>query len=126
MHKLDQAEQLRERTKHFALRMIHLFRNLPKTGEARIIGKQLLCAPTSVAANHRAACRGRSNAEFYAKKSIAVEETDEAVFWIELWRESGIIKADRLIDLPEEAMKILKIMAKSQKTAGKNRKSPNR
>ena len=119
MHKLDQAEQLREITKHFALRMIHLFRNLPKAGEARVIGKQLLPAATSVVANYRAACRGRSNAEFSAKKSIAGEEAYEAVFRIELWRNSSIIKAGRLIDLPKEAMEILKIMAKSRKNRRK-------
>jgi len=82
---------LRERTKAAALRIIALYQNLPRTGEADVIGKQLLRAATSVAANYRAACRGRSAAEWYAKLCICVEEADESLFWLELLGDAGII-----------------------------------
>jgi four helix bundle protein len=77
---LSLAEQLRERTKEFAIRVVRLFRSLPKTEEARIIGKQVLRSSTSVAANYRAVCRARSKAEFVAKIGTVVEEADETVF----------------------------------------------
>ena len=69
------------RTKRFALRILKLFRSLPKTEEARILGRQLLRSGTSIGANYRAACRARSRAEFIAKLGIVLEEADETVFW---------------------------------------------
>ena len=80
MDNIEFREQLKKRTKNFALRIIRLYQSLPTTMEAQIIGKQLLRFGTSVAANYRAACRGRSNAEFYSKISIVIEETDESLF----------------------------------------------
>jgi hypothetical protein len=62
-----QAEQLRARTKQFAIRIVRFFKSLPKAEEARIIGKQVLRAGTSIAANYRAVCRARSHAEFISK-----------------------------------------------------------
>jgi four helix bundle protein len=76
----SQAEQLRERTKQFAIRVVRLFRSLPKTDEAKVIGKQVLRSGTSVAANYRAVCRARSKAEFVARIGVVVEEADETVF----------------------------------------------
>lgn len=73
-------EVLRNRTKAFAIRVVQLFRQLPKTDEARVIGKQLLRSGTSVAANYRAVCRARSPAEFLAKIGVVVEEADEDRF----------------------------------------------
>ena len=80
MDNIEFREQLKKRTKNFALRIIRLYQSLPTTMEAQIIGKQLLRSGTSVPANYRAACRGRSNAEFYSKISIVIEETDESLF----------------------------------------------
>jgi four helix bundle protein len=77
---LDKARELQDRTKQLAIRIIRMFRALPKTDEARAIGKQLLRSATSAAANYRAACRARSKAEFVAKISIVLEEMDETVF----------------------------------------------
>lgn len=88
---LSQAEQLRERTKQFAIRVVRLFRSLPKTEEAKIIGKQALRSGTSVAANYRAVCRARSKAEFIARLGVVVEEADETFFWLELLVETGIV-----------------------------------
>ncbi len=120
MDSIEKAERLRGRTKQFSLRVIHLYQHLPGSDEARIIGKQLLRSATSVAANYRAACRARSDREFYAKMCIVVEEADETEFWIDLLRDAGIVKSERLINLHQEAMEILKIMSKSRKTAKEN------
>jgi four helix bundle protein len=75
-----QSDELKARTRRFAIRIVKLFRSLPHTDEARIIGKQVLRSGTSVAANSRAVCRARSKAEFVAKIGIVVEEADETVF----------------------------------------------
>ena len=83
---MSQADELRGRTKKFAIRIIHLFRALPRTTEAYVVGKQLLRCGTSVGANYRAVCRARSKAEFVARIGIVAEEADESVFWIELIR----------------------------------------
>jgi four helix bundle protein len=113
----SKQEELRTRTKQFALRIIRLFRHLPHTTEAQVLGKQLLRSGTSVGANYRAAGRGRSKAEFIAKMGIVVEEADETVFWIECLIESGIVKPDLLNDILCEANELVAIFAASQKTA---------
>lgn len=83
-------QDLRLRTKQFALRILRLYRALPAKEEARILGRQVLRSGTSVGANYRAACRARSRAEFIAKLGIVLEEVDETVFWLELLLEGGI------------------------------------
>ena len=75
------SEKLKRRTKDFAVRVVKMFRRLPKTTEARIIGRQVIRSGTSVAANYRAACRARSRAEFAAKLGVVLEEADETVLW---------------------------------------------
>jgi four helix bundle protein len=112
------AEELRNRTKQFALRGIKLFQNLPKTEEARIIGKQFIRSCTSVASNYRAACRARSDAEFYSKLCIVVEEADECLFWLEIITEAGIMQVEKLENLMQETEEILKIVSASRKTVG--------
>ncbi|MDT3405033.1 four helix bundle protein [Mucilaginibacter terrae] len=79
--KSEFAEQFRNRTKRFVIDIINLYRLLPRSVEAQVIGKQLLRSASSVGANYRAACRGRSQAEFYSKICIVVEEADESLFW---------------------------------------------
>jgi len=113
----SQQEQLRDRTKQFALRIIRLVRNLPKSSEAQILGKQLLRSGTSVGANYRAAGRARSKAEFVSKIGIVVEEADETVFWLECLVESGIVGEHLLKDLLTEANELVAIFAASQRTA---------
>jgi len=110
-------EQLRARTKQFAVRIIRLFRAFPKSEEARITGRRLLRSGTSVAANYRAAGRSRSRSEFVAKIGAVVEEADETVFWLELAIEVGLVSADRVQDLLREANELLRIFAASRKTA---------
>ena len=119
MNNIEFREALKLRTKQFALRVIRLYQALPKTTESQIIGKQLLRSATSVAANYRAGCRARSNAEFYSKISIVIEEADECMFWIEILHESGIIKKELIIDLYSENEEILKIMVTSRKNSQK-------
>lgn len=75
INKIEFAEQFKSRTKKFAVDNIHLFKSLPKTEEAKIIGRQLLRSSSSVGANYRAACRARSQAEFHSKISIVIEES---------------------------------------------------
>ncbi len=113
--RIEFRDQFKLRTKQFALRVIKLYQALPKTSEAQILGKQLLRSATSVAANYRAACRARSNKEFFAKLSIVVEEADETLFWLELLTEAEIVKTEKLITLMQEATEILKMVASARK-----------
>jgi four helix bundle protein len=110
-------EQLRDRTKLFALRIIRLFRSLPYKPDAQVLGKQLLRCGTSVAANYRAVCRARSKAEFVARIGIVVEEADETILWLELLTESGIISQEKTRELLTEARELTAIFTASQHTA---------
>jgi len=85
-----------------------------------VIGKQMLCSGTSVAANYRTACRARSGKEFFSKVSIVTEEADEPLFWIELLIEAEIIPSNRLKSIMQKATEIVKIIATSRKNAQQN------
>jgi four helix bundle protein len=121
MEKSQFVEQFRNRTKKFVVDNIKLYRDLPKTEEARIIGKQLLRSSSSVGANYRAACRARSQAEFHSKISIVVEEADESAFWMEVMVEADIVKQDKLAYLFGEANEILKVVASARKTVSEKK-----
>lgn len=110
-------EELKERTKLFALRILKLARALPNTDEGRIIRKQIIRSGTSVGANYRAVCRSRSSQEFISKLSIVIEEADETVFWLELIIESKILKKDLVLLLLGEANELTAIFVSSAKTA---------
>lgn len=116
----SRPEQLRDRTKAFALRVIRMFRSLPYKTDTHVLGKQLLRCGTSVAANYRAVCRARSKAEFVARMGIAAEEADEAVLWLELLTESGIVRAEMTEGLLKEARELAAILTASQHTAKKD------
>ena len=116
-----QSEQLKERTKQFAIRIVYLFRELPRSEESRVIGRQLLRAGTSVAANYRAVCRSRSKAEFISRIGVVVEEADESVFWLELLVDTGIIAQEKMKELLRESNELLAIFSASQSTAKRNR-----
>lgn len=98
------------------MKVIKLFQALPKTGEARILGKQLLRSGTSVGANFRAATRARSRKEFFSKLSVTIEEADESAYWMELLIEANIIPENKLNALYNEAIELTKITAVSRKT----------
>ncbi|WAC09703.1 four helix bundle protein [Dyadobacter pollutisoli] len=108
---------LRDRTKTFVLRSIRLFKSLPSSEEARVIGKQFLRSSSSVGANYRAACRARSQREFFAKLSITIEEADESLFWMEIISEAELLPIEKLQNLMNEATEIIKILSKARKTA---------
>ena len=116
----SKAEELKKRTKQFAVRIVKLFRSLPRTEEARVLGKQVLRSGTSVAANYRAVCRARSKAEFIAKMAVVVEEADETVFWLELLVETAIMPQARMESLLGEANELLAVFAASHRTAKAN------
>jgi len=99
---VPQERDLRERTKAFALRTIRMFTALPKTAEARVLGKQVLRSGTSIGANYREAFRGRTRAEFIAKCGDCLREIEETAYWLELLVESGIVAADKLSSLRDE------------------------
>ncbi len=114
---LAKADALRRRTKKFAIRIIAVFRSLPRSPDAQTLGKQLLRSGTSVAANYRAVCRARSKAEFIARLGIVVEEADETVFWLELLTEAGIVRPQRANDLLKEANELVAIFGASLRTS---------
>jgi four helix bundle protein len=113
-------EQFKLRTKKFALDSIKFFQALPKTEEARVLGKQYLRSATSTAANYRAVCRARSKAEFFSKLSITVEEADESCLWLELFIESEIMNNVHSANLLKEGVEILSVLAKARKTSSDN------
>ncbi|GAB3574404.1 four helix bundle protein [Hymenobacter daeguensis] len=112
-------QAFRARTKAAALRIIRLYQQLPRSGDAEVLGKQLLRSATSVAANYRAACRGRSGAEWYAKVCICVEEADETQLWLELLGDAGIFPKAKLASLEQEYLEIVSVLATARKTYGK-------
>ena len=116
-----EADQLKQRTKEFSLRILRLCDALPKTPSGRAIAGQLVRSGTSVGANYRAVCRARSHAEFIAKIGIVVEEADETVYWLDLLSHTGSIPKGRLDDLQREASELLAIFSASQLTAKRNK-----
>jgi four helix bundle protein len=113
---VKESEILKDRTKRFALRVLGVYRALPRTEEARILGKQVLRSGTSIGANYRAACRARSRAEFIAKLGIVLEEADETVFWLELLRDAGIFSDRKLRKIVQEANELVAIFVASMRT----------
>jgi len=114
-------DYLKKRTKQFGLRVIRLVETLPKTQTTSVIGKQLLRCATSVGANYRAACKGRSKADFIAKLGTVEEEADESIYWLEMLIEAEVVKSALVVELLTEANELTAIIAASRKTAKKNR-----
>src|SRR5260221_3308935 len=103
------ADDLRERTKKYALRIVRLFGKLPKTTETQVIGKQLLRSGTSVGAHFREAYRARSKAEFISKMEGGLQELDESTYWIELLIEGKIVSEAKLLPLLTETNELIAI-----------------
>ena len=102
---------LRDRTKQYALRVIRLYRALPRgDGVAQVLGKQLLRSGTSVAAHYREACRAKSNLDFVSKLEGAQQELDESDLWLELLAEAQVIKPTRVQPLLEETNELIAIL----------------
>lgn len=111
------AAEMKTRTKKFALKILKLADALPRTPSGSTLARQIARSATSVAANYRAAGKGRSKAEFIAKLGIAEEEADETQFWLELIAESGLLKPEQFEPLHQEARELTAIIAASRKTA---------
>jgi four helix bundle protein len=116
-------DELKARTKHFALRIIRLVGALPKTIEGRAIANQLVRCGTSVAANYRATCRARSRTEFVAKMGVVLEEADETQLWLELIIEARLLPTKRVDPLLKETNELVAIFVTSRKSAASNLKS---
>lgn len=110
-------EDLKKRTKKFALRILKLIDALPNSAAGRTVAGQLARSGTSVATNYRAACRGKSKPDFIAKLGIVEEEADESQFWLELIIESEMLKPELVESLKQEANEIVAIMVASRKSA---------
>jgi four helix bundle protein len=105
----DEKDDLRSRTKAFALRIIALYNSLPWSGAARVLGHQILRSGTSVGANFREAHRARSDAELVSKVD-SLKELEETSYWLELLSESGVVKATKLAALLDETSQLTAIL----------------
>lgn len=117
-------DDLKERTKRFALDVIRLCSAMPNTQEFWIINRQLIKCATSVGANYRSSRRARSNADFIAKLSIVEEEADESMYWLELIGELTATQSKELRRLHNEANELTSIFVQSKKTARSRTQTP--
>jgi len=111
------SQELQLRLKSFALRCVNLQKHLPKDETGKIISNQLLRSAFSAAANYRAACNAQTKKSFIAKLSIAFEEIDESVFWLEMIDETKLLPSHQLCAITEEGVELTKIIAASRITA---------
>ena len=109
-------EIFKGRTRQLALEIIQLVESLPRNRAADVIGRQLLRSGTSIGANYRAACRGKSKADVISKLAIVEEEADETIYWMELLIESKIVQPSRLNLLMKESNEIVAMVVASIKT----------
>ena len=109
-------EIFKARTRKVALDIIELVESLPRNRTADVIGRQLLRSGTSIGANYRAACRGKSKADVISKLAIVEEEADETIYWMELLIESKIVEASCVNLLLKESNEIVAMLVASIKT----------
>jgi four helix bundle protein len=117
LHVIMTRDEMKQRTKVYANRVVKLCSALPANWIAQTLGKQILRRGTSVGANYRAVCRAKSGSDFIHKLRIVEEECDESLFWMELLVDNNLVKAARLQSLMKEADEILAIVVSSAKTA---------
>ncbi|HSE30792.1 MAG TPA: four helix bundle protein [Pyrinomonadaceae bacterium] len=118
-------EDLRKRTKQFALRIIKLYLAVPQKGVGYVLGPHLLKAGTSVGAHYREACRAKSNADFISKIEGALQELDETTYWLELLSEGGVVAPKRLVPLITEADELIRIFVVMVKNVKLRRRTRN-
>ncbi len=116
---MNEKQDLKTRTKDFALRIIRLHSSLPRSTEAQVLGKQVLRSGTSVGAQYREANRARSDAKFVSKIEGALQELEETHYWMELLAEAKIVKSARLDALFRETGELIAIFIASVKTVKK-------
>jgi four helix bundle protein len=114
------------RTKAFALGVIRVFVDLPRTALASILGRQMVRAGTSVGAQYREGSRARSPAEFISKMESALQELEETLYWLELMEESGVGGADTLADLRRDAGELAAMLTASVLTAKRRKEGRDR
>jgi four helix bundle protein len=114
-------EELKARTKAFAVRVVKMTAALPRRRAADIVARQLIRSATAVGANYRAACRARSHREFTARIGVVEEEADESLYWLEILVETGLMAEARLKDLIREADELTAIFTSTSHTARQNR-----
>ncbi|GAB4440050.1 MAG: four helix bundle protein [bacterium] len=110
-------DDLKDRTKKFALEIIKLVETFPKNNVGFVIGKQLIRSATSVGANYRSACRAKSRADFIAKLSIVEEESDETIYWLEIVLDANLADFEKTKKLLKESNELTAIFTKSKITA---------
>ena len=114
-------QEMKDRTKAFALRVTRLVQSLPRTREAEILGRQLFRSATSVGANYRAVCRAKSRADFISKLGTVEEEADESAYWLELLGDAGIVKRSLLSSLSKECDEVTAIIVATIRSAKRKR-----
>lgn len=110
-------EDLKDRTKRFALRILKMYAALPGTTEAQVIGRQVIRSGTSVGAHYREATRARSQAEFISKLEVGLQELEETAYWLELLIEGNIMPESRLANLITETDELTAIFVTCVKHA---------
>ena len=113
-------DQMKQRTREFAVKVIQAVENLPRTTPSMVIGRQIIRSATSVGANYRSACRARSKPDFISKLAVAEEESDETQYWLELLHDLRLIDVDIFRSMHQEADELTRILASSGKTAKGN------
>lgn len=116
----EATEQLKKRTRKFALDVLELIKLLPREEPGPTIKRQLTKAATSVDMNYRACCRARSHAEFTAKIGVVAEEADESAAWLDLAAEGNVVRCDLLKRLQKEGHELEAIFSASVGTARAN------
>ncbi len=102
----QKPQDLKDRTRNFALRVIRLYGALPKKTEPQVIGKQILRSGTAVGANYREGLRARSKSEYAAKLNIGLMELEETLYWLELLEGASIVSASKLAALKAETCEL--------------------
>jgi four helix bundle protein len=116
----QQAEQLRQRLRRFATRVMKFVRTLPRDPATAVVAGQLAGSGTGMSSNYHAACRGRSRREFIAKLGVALEEADETEHWLELLQQDGRSASAELASLRAESSELRAILKSSVDTARRN------
>ena len=114
------SAELKERTKRYALAVLRMTLQLPRTIENDVMRRQLVRCATSVGANYRAACRAKSDADYIAKLKIVEEESDEALYWLELLIDTAAMPQETLMPLIREGDEITAIVVSAIKTRRAN------
>jgi four helix bundle protein len=113
----QRAEELKERTKRFAISLLEFAETLPRSHAGEALSKQLIRAGLGVAGNYRSACRARSHAEFTARVAIVLEEADESELWLDVIGEKLLGTAALRARLLQESRELRAIFAKAVVTA---------